>query len=115
MAQNQMFEVLRPVSGEERKVVNIAPRLGDLKGKTIGELSSNIYNAHISFPIIRDMLKERFPDIKIIPYTEINERLPQSTIVTYSGDIETQEAKERAIVKIAMEKGVDGFIIGNGG
>lgn len=115
MAQNQMFEVVRPLGEDEKKTANIAPRLNDLKGKTIGELSSNIYNAHISFPIIREMLKERYPDIKIIPFTEINDRLPQQTIVTYSGDTAAQEEKERAIVKIAREKGCEAFIIGNGG
>lgn len=114
MAQ-QMFEVVRPTSEDERKIAGIAPRLSDLKGKTIGELSSNIYNAHISFPIIREMLKERYPDLKIITYAEINACLPQSTIVTYSGDVEEQAEKERAIVKIAREKGIEGLIIGNGG
>lgn len=111
----QMFEVVRPVSEEEKKAASTSPRLPDLKGRKIGELSSNIYNAHISFPIIREMLKERYPDLKIIPYTEINESLPQSTIVTYSGDAEAQAEKERVIVKIAREKGIEGFIIGNGG
>jgi hypothetical protein len=115
MAENQMFEVVRPIAEAEKTLVNAAARLPDLRGKTIGELSSNIYNAHISFPIIREMLKERYPDIKIIPYTEINESLPQSTIVTYSGDTAAQEEKERAIIKIAREKGCEAFIIGNGG
>jgi hypothetical protein len=115
MAEKNMFEVVRPIGESDKKTTNVAARLPDLNGKTICELSSNIYNAHISFPIIREMLKVRYPDIKIIPYTEINESLPQSTIVTYSGDPELQEEKERAVIKIAREKGCEAFIIGNGG
>ena len=48
-----------------------APRLSDLSGKTICELSNGkAWEVDRTFPLIRQMLKERFPDIKIVPYTE---------------------------------------------
>ncbi len=115
MAETNMFEVVSPLGVINKGTAHIASRLNDLKGKTICELSSNIYNSHISFPLIREMLKELYPDLKIIPYAEINEGLPNSSIITYSGDQAVQAEKEQAIVKIAKEKGCDGFIIGNGG
>jgi hypothetical protein len=75
-----------------------------------------MYNAEISFPIIRELLKKRYPDIrKVIPYTEMNEGLPDSTVMTYSGSIEEQEKKTQAAVAVAMEKGCDAVIAGNGG
>ena len=115
MTERIMYEVISPLGGIEKASTQAAPGLNDLKGKTICELSGNMYNAHISFPIIREMLKELYPDIKIIPYTEINAGLPQSTVITYSGNTELQDEKERAVIKTAREKGCDAFIIGNGG
>jgi hypothetical protein len=47
-----------------------APRLPDLRGKTICEVSNNSWEAQRTFPLIRKLLKERFLDCKIIPFTE---------------------------------------------
>jgi hypothetical protein len=50
-----------------------ATRLTDLKGKTIGEISNGEHGGwevDRTFPMIRQLLEKRFPDIKIIPYTE---------------------------------------------
>lgn len=50
-----------------------APRLPDLKGKTIGEISNGEHGGweiDRTFPLIRQLLKKRFSNIKIIPYTE---------------------------------------------
>lgn len=110
------FQVLQP-SGELTAVAAlIAPRLDSLSGRTICELSSNMYNAEISFPIIRELLRKRYPNIKrVIPYTEINKGLPDSTVMTYSGNIEEQEKKTEAVVAVAIQKGCDAIIVGNGG
>jgi hypothetical protein len=48
-----------------------APRLADLNGKTIGEISNRIWESDRIFPLIRELLKKRFPDIKFVPYTEL--------------------------------------------
>ena len=50
-----------------------APRLGDLNGKTVGEISNGEHGGwevNRTFALIRESLKKRFPDIKIIPFTE---------------------------------------------
>ena len=48
-----------------------APRLSDLNGKTIGELSNgDVWEANRTFPLIRQILRKRFPDVNFIPYTE---------------------------------------------
>ncbi len=44
-----------------------APRLADLSGKTICELSDLTWEDHRTFPLIRELLQKRFPDVKIIP------------------------------------------------
>ena len=45
-------------------------RLEGLNGKTIGEISNRLWESDRMFPLLRDLLKQRFPDIKFVPYTE---------------------------------------------
>lgn len=47
-----------------------APRLSGLNGKTIGEISNRLWSADRIFPVIREALLKRFPDIRFVPYTE---------------------------------------------
>ena len=44
-----------------------APRLPDLRGKTICELSNGGWEDHRIFPAIRELLAKQFPDAKFIP------------------------------------------------
>jgi hypothetical protein len=48
-----------------------ARRLTDLSGKTIGEISNRLWAADRIFPVIRELLKQKYPDIKIVPYVEL--------------------------------------------
>ncbi len=48
-----------------------APRLADLNGKTICELSNDNWEWQRTFPVIRELLQRQFPTAKIIPYTEL--------------------------------------------
>ena len=63
------LEVLDPTGAREITSLH-APRLTDLNGKTICELSNGLWEHHRIFPLIRELLKKQFPDVKIIPYTE---------------------------------------------
>jgi len=61
-----------------------ATRLTDLKGKTIGEISNGEHGGwevDRTFPMIRQLLEKRFPDIKIIPYTEFLRGLRELTSI----------------------------------
>ncbi|MFC1928704.1 hypothetical protein ACFLXK_03765 [Chloroflexota bacterium] len=76
-----------------------APRFPDLKGKTICELSNSAWEDERTFPRIRELLKGRFPDIKIIPYTEFSD---------------ISDSVNDAVLSRAIEKkGCDGIIVGN--
>ncbi len=63
------LEVFDPTGSFEVKELH-APRLTDLHGKTICELGNAKWEDHRIFPVLREQMKMRFPDIKIIPYTE---------------------------------------------
>lgn len=112
---NLKMEVTSPVGEMTGKPVPIAPRLDLLNHKTICELSSSMYNVEISFPIIREMLKARFPGLKVIPFTEMNQGLPEGSMMTYKGSTTDQKKKTDAAIALVKEKGCDAVIVGNGG
>lgn len=114
-AKEPAYEVLSPAGETTITRVPAAPRLDTLNGKTICELSSNMYNAHVSFPIIRELLKKQYPAIKIVPYEEMNKGLPGNTVKILTGDVAEQEEKGRAAVATARANGCDAVIVGNGG
>ena len=47
-----------------------APRVSDLNGKTICEVSNDGWEAPRMFPIIRSLLKEQFPTAKFVTYDQ---------------------------------------------
>jgi len=63
------FEVFAPTGALELTNLH-APRLAGLNGKTICELGNAKWEDHRIFPVIRELLKKRFPDVKIIPFKE---------------------------------------------
>ena len=94
------MEVYNP-SGVIEIVNSHAPRLDTLRGKTIGELSDGEYQADRTFALIRRLLQERFPDVKIIPYTEF--------------PVGMARIDSEGIEQLVKGRGCDGVIIGNGG
>lgn len=76
-----------------------APRLSELAGKTICELSDGAWGDDRTFPLIRELLQKQFPTVKIIPYTQF----------PVGGDkFDIDE-----IGKIIKDKGGQAAIIGN--
>ena len=68
-AASAVMEVYDPTGAME--IIEIhARRLDTLNGKTVCELSNDAWQAHRVFPEIRRLLRERFPTVKFIPYTE---------------------------------------------
>lgn len=92
------IEVFNP-GGAVAKAKAHAPRLADLRGKTVCEISAGVWEHYRTFPVVRELLLKRFPDLKIIPYTEF----PKVTVGT---DVD----QVGALVK---SKGVDAVIVGN--
>ena len=100
MASKFIMEVYNP--GGATEVVNSpAPRLDALSGKTICELSNGRWEYTRTFPFIRELLQKRFPDAKIIPYTEF----PTGP---GAGGIEVEGMEE-----LIKGKGCDCVIVGN--
>jgi hypothetical protein len=89
------LEVFDPTGSIEVTELH-APRLNSLKGKTICELGNGKWEDHRIFPVLRELLKKRFPDIKIIPYTDF----------TYGYEIDDDQ-----VAAMVREKGGQGVIV----
>jgi hypothetical protein len=74
------YEVTWPLGKSISQNISLKPRLPNLNGKTICELSDYGFRSEEIFPIVRDLLSKLYPGIKIIEYTNFgNTHGPQET------------------------------------
>ena len=104
----EKLSVVSPLGHETVDLQARAPRLDSLNGKTIAEMWNGDFKGHYTFPIIRELLQERFDGIKFVPHTEF----PHSTI---RGTAEHQRQVDLEMVSLAKQHGADAVIAGNGG
>lgn len=102
-----MFEVLSPLGEATVDQVAVAPGLANLNGKTIGEVWNGGYRGDLTFPIIRELLRKRYTDVRVIPYTEF-------PITDISGSTNELQRLAESVGALAREKGCDAVISGNG-
>jgi len=101
------FEVVSPVGLEVIKGSGSAGRLENLDGKTIGEVWNGVFKGDVTFPIIREQLRQKYPNLRIIPYTEFPH--------TAGSDNPTQQRERaRELAVLARQRGCDGVISGMG-
>jgi len=84
-----------------------APRLESLNDKTIGEVWNGVFKGDVTFPMIRAALQEKYPGLKIVPYTEF----PHAP---GTDNPARQRELAREIAALAKEKGCHAVISGNG-
>ena len=69
---NEIYEVLSPLGGAVLDKRVSVRRLDTLAGKTVCEVSNGVmFRADETFPMMRDILKSRYPDLTIVPYTDV--------------------------------------------
>lgn len=103
-----MESVISPVGGETVAKTGLAARPESLNGKTVGEIWNEDFKGDVMFPAYRELLKQRYPDVKIVPYTE----LPHGVL---KGTPAYQRQVIEDIARALKDKGVDAVISGNGG
>ena len=103
----ESFEVVSPLGVQVVRAERTAPRLRDLDGKTIGEVWNGVFKGDITFPLIRKALQERYPRVRIVPFTEFPH---------LKGADNPAAQREHAIhiAALARAKGCDAVISGNG-
>ncbi len=86
-----------------------APRVNDLNGKTVCELSDGQWEDTRTFPLITELLQARFPKAKIIPYTEFpHESSGSAEGGGFAIDLDTT-------ADMVRQKGCQAVIVGNAG
>ena len=103
-----MYKVLSPLGESRVEAVPPAPRLPDLRGKTICEVTNASFKSEVTFPIIRELLQKRYPDIRVIPHTEFPIHYVQGSAKEMMQWVDNT-------VALLLEKGCDAVIAGNGG
>lgn len=101
------IEVVSPAGGEAIERVKAAPRLADLNGKTVAEIWNGVFKGDETFPAIRRALGQRYPGVRIVPYTEFPH--------FFGGDHPAQQkALAKELAALVQEKACDAVISGNG-
>jgi hypothetical protein len=100
--------VISPLGLPVTQNKGIAPRLDTLEGKTVGEVYNHHFKGDQMFALYRQLLRQRYPGVRIVPYSE----LPASYV---GGDSATQRRIAQEVAVQAKEKGIDALIAGNGG
>lgn len=94
------LEVYDPSGGYEVTQLH-APRIDSLAGKTICELSNGSWEDARTFPAIRELLQNQYPDATIVPFTDF----PVGSL-----EIDTDQTGT-----LLQEKGCQAVIVGNAG
>ena len=101
------YDVLSPVGNSEIKLIQQAPRLNTLDGKTIAIVGGS-FMASVTHPEIKRLILKRYPTAKVILLNEIGSAGP------YPGQGVKRQQKDEFEQKLKEMK-VDAVISGNGG
>ncbi len=63
------YDVVWPLGKTASEMGKLATRLSGLNGKTVCEVYGAIFKSELIFPSLREALRERYPDIKFVDYT----------------------------------------------
>ena len=98
------YQVVWPLGKLAYRNVALHPRIADLNGKTICELSDYSFRGEEIFPIVRESLRKIYPGIKFVEYTQFGN--------THGF---TEAEVIRTLPTMLKEHGCDGVISGVGG
>ncbi|MFC2001019.1 hypothetical protein ACFLUZ_00755 [Chloroflexota bacterium] len=97
------YEVVWPLGKSAYGILPSRPGISDLGGKTICELWDMMFRGEEIFPMLRELLLKRYPDINFIPYGE------------FGGTHGAQEVKTiAALADLLHQHGCDAVISGVG-
>ena len=64
-----IYKVVWPLGKSDYQIVSMKPRITDLSGKTVGELSHGGFRDQEIRPIVEETLSKQFPGIKFVDHT----------------------------------------------
>jgi hypothetical protein len=105
---SELYEVVWPSGKLAIKRAELAPRVTDMNTVTVAEINHNSYRGDEIFPILREELKRRYPNIRIVPFEEIGNFRDQRNFEGYE-----MENYPR-LSELLKQKGIDAAITGIG-
>jgi hypothetical protein len=102
------YYVVRPTGDVVHPMITQAPRLDTLEGKTICMTSNQGFKAHVTFPVIEKLLRQKYPNLKIIP----PEDMPRAVKPPAEG---AKDPDTDAMTAALRQRGCQAVISGNGG
>jgi phosphoenolpyruvate carboxylase len=103
-----VYSVVSPIGESTVTMISMTPRLTTLAGKTVCMAWNRAFKADIALPAIAEQLKQIYPDINIVPYTEMPDAPRPST-----PDHPHKDAED---LRVALKaKGCSAFVTGDGG
>ncbi len=107
---NGRLKVVSPIGEKTSSAIAcLAPRLPAFEGKTICEIWNAGFMGEVVFPIVREMLRERYPGVNVLPNTEF------PLVGIGSLGPATKAETLRAVSAALKQKGCDAVITGMGG
>jgi hypothetical protein len=101
MSEIKFYQVFSPTTESPNPKTRLAPPIPDLSGKTIGAIR-HTFRADETFPMIEQLLREKYRDIKFISNMDMPDLRP------------TNAAEEAELTRVLKEKGCDVLLAGNG-
>ncbi len=101
---NERYKVVYPAGTQATKEKPVSASLPDLNGKVIGELWNGGFRGDETFPIIREAIRERYPDVTFVEHTVFGN--------FHDPSIEAQKMKE--LPGLLKQHRIDAVIVGNG-
>lgn len=65
---DNLYKVVYPVGIRSVQDKEVAPSAPDLNGKVIGELWNHGFRGDETFPIIEELIKEKYPQVQFVSY-----------------------------------------------
>jgi hypothetical protein len=103
-----VFKVVRPTGDVTVKPITQPPRLDTLNGKTVCMVINGSFKSWVVAPVIEDLLKKKYPTIKVVPFSE----MPRSQKAPAVG---TTTPETDALIAALKKNSCQAVITGNGG
>ena len=70
-SKEPVYSVISPLGETTVKMIDMAPRLDTLSNKTVCLVSNSAFKVNITMPAIAKGLQEKYPGVKVVPYSEM--------------------------------------------
>jgi hypothetical protein len=105
----QIYSVVSPAGEIVVKKQGLSPRLESIEGKTIGLLWNKVFRGDETLPMIGELLQERYPGLKLVPWEEF----PVTSVPALHAT--RQQQTLQLLTDELLERRVDAVIAGNAG